>query len=133
VIKVTSNKTWGSILTLGNGTTVYRLTADRTDKSVCSAACAKIWPPVLLASGQKSPNGHGVKHLGEISRSGGDQVTYEGVPLYTYVGDHGAGQVTGNFKDSFGQWWVVNPKSPLSVPKTASTTSTGASGSGVAY
>ena len=56
-IMTAHNKTWGTILVLGNGTTVYRLAADPKNKSVCSGTCATIWPPVLLASGPEEPGG----------------------------------------------------------------------------
>jgi len=141
VVTVTHNKTWGPILTLKNGDTIYRLTADSKNKSTCSGACAKVWPPVLLASGQKSPVGHGVSGLGTIARAGGArQVTFKGIPLYLFAGDQKPGQVTGNIKDTWGQWWDVNPSHPLAVP-TAATSGGGSpnipagstSGSSVAY
>jgi len=138
-ITTTHNKTWGTILVLQNGTTVYRLAADPKNKSVCSGTCATIWPPILLATGQKSPAGHGVNGLGTITRSNGKrQVTYMGVPLYRFVGDHKPGQATGNIKDTWGSWWVVNPANPRVAP-TVSRPSGGASapttvaGSGTAY
>jgi predicted lipoprotein with Yx(FWY)xxD motif len=137
-ITTTHNKTWGTILVLQNGTTVYRLAADSKNKSVCSGACATIWPPVLLAAGQKSPVGHGVHGLGTITRASGKQVTYQGVPLYRFVGDQKPGQATGDLKDTWGRWWVVNPANPHVAP-TASHRTGGASapttvaGSGAAY
>ncbi|HEX3948108.1 MAG TPA: hypothetical protein VHW47_10395 [Acidimicrobiales bacterium] len=139
VVTVTHNRTWGTILRLSNGDTVYRLTTDPAGKSTCSGACAKAWPPVLLGAGQESPTGQGVSGLGTIARSGGQrQVTYKGVPLYLYVGDHSAGQVNGNIKDTWGQWWVVDPAHPRAVPTAAKSSSGGGSspttaGSGVAY
>jgi predicted lipoprotein with Yx(FWY)xxD motif len=139
-VTTAQNKTWGKILVLGNGTTVYRLAADPKNKSVCKGECAKIWPPVLLAAGQKSPVGHGgVTGLGTITRSGGaHQITYKGVPLYRFIGDHKAGQATGNIKDSFGRWWVVNPSNPRVAPTAVhtsggGTTPTTVAGSGAAY
>ena len=138
VVTVTQNKTWGPILTLGNGDTLYRFTPDPKNMSVCTGACARAWPPVLLAKGQKKPIGDGVRGLGTITRANGArQVTYEGLPLYLYIGDHRAGQVNGNIKDAFGQWWTVNPAYPTAVPKARSSSgssTTGASaGSSVAY
>jgi predicted lipoprotein with Yx(FWY)xxD motif len=136
-IAVSQNKTWGPTLTLKNGDTLYRLTTDSKDKSTCSGKCAKTWLPVLLATGQKTPVGDGVSHLGSFARSGGGlQVTYEGIPLYRFIGDKKAGQVTGNVKDTWGQWWSINPKSPLTPPKksggsSGTTTTTG--GGGIAY
>jgi predicted lipoprotein with Yx(FWY)xxD motif len=47
--------------------------------------------------------------LGTITRSDGTkQATYEGHPLYTYVGDKSPGQATGNGKNlSGGLWWEM--------------------------
>jgi len=136
-ITVTQNKTWGATLTLKNGRTLYRLTKDSTNKSVCTGMCATIWTPVLLATGQKTPVGSGVSHLGSFTRANGThQVTYEGIPVYTFTGDKKAGQVTGNIKDTWGQWWSINPASPTTPPKkrggSGSTTTTTAGG-GIAY
>jgi predicted lipoprotein with Yx(FWY)xxD motif len=136
-ITVSQNKTWGATLTLKNGDTLYRLTKDPKNKSTCEGKCASTWIPVLLATGQKTPVGDGVSHLGSFTRTGGGlQVTYEGIPLYRFIGDKKAGQVTGNVKDTWGQWWSINPKSPLTPPKksggsSGTTTTTG--GGGIAY
>ncbi len=132
------NKTWGTILTLSSGVTVYRLTSDPKNKSVCTGTCATIWPPVVLPAGQKAPVGNGVSGLGSIERADGTrQVTYKGVPLYRFVGDRGPGQATGNIKDTWGQWWVVNPAHPTAKPTAATTSATSApttvAGSGGAY
>ncbi len=134
-IIVTHNKAWGRLLSLQNGDTLYRLTKDSTDKSVCTGKCATVWIPVVLASGQKTPVGVGVSHLGSFARANGvRQVTYEGIPLYTYTGDKKPGEVTGNVKDSWGQWWTLNPASPLTAPnKSGSSTTTTAPGTGIAY
>ena len=137
-IVVEKTSSWGAILALSNGWAVYRFVRDPLDRSTCVGDCTKYWPPVLLAPGQKVPDGRGVGHLGTITRAGGTrQVTYEGIPLYRFAGDTGVGQVKGNIKDSFGQWWVVDPANPRSVPVPAGgpapTTSTTFPFSGVAY
>lgn len=112
-IKVENNKTWGKILELGNGRTVYRLDSDPKGKSTCTGSCAKVWPPVL-ASKVKAK---GAKGFAEIKRAGGGkQVTYKGIPLYTFIADKKAGQVKGNVKDSFGQWATINPAHPTAKP-----------------
>lgn len=143
VVKTTRNKTWGTILVLGNGDTLYRLTADRRDKSVCTGACTSIWLPVTLAKGQRKPIGKGVKGLGTIMRPGGaHQVTFDGEPLYRFVGDRKPGEANGNLKDTWGQWWVIDPARPHSPPvrvtsshgrSTATTHSSGSSGGGYGY
>jgi predicted lipoprotein with Yx(FWY)xxD motif len=135
-ITVSQNKTWGPTLTLKDGHTLYRLTKDSKNKSVCTGKCATVWLPVVLASGQKTPVGSGVSHLGSFTRANGThQVTYEGVPLYTFVGDKKANVITGNIKDTWGQWWSINPSSPLTAPKKkgTSTTTTTTPGGGIAY
>jgi predicted lipoprotein with Yx(FWY)xxD motif len=127
-VVITENSDWGSILALSTGTTVYRLTTDSKNKSVCSGKCAVYWPPVLLRAGQSTPVGRGVIGLGTIKRPGGaKQVTYRGLPLYTFVGDKKPGAVTGNVKDSWGRWWVINPSNPTGTPHK--TTANGGSSS----
>jgi len=135
-ISVTQNKTWGPTLTLKDGHTLYRLTKDSKNMSVCTGKCATVWVPVVLATGQKTPVGSGVSHLGSFTRANGThQVTYEGIPLYTFVGDKKADVITGNIKDTWGQWWSINPSSPLTAPKKkgTSTTTTTSPGGGIAY
>jgi predicted lipoprotein with Yx(FWY)xxD motif len=44
--------------------------------------------------------------FGTIYRpDGGQQVTYDGHPLYTYIGDQGPGQANGNDLDLNGGLW----------------------------
>ena len=49
--------------------------------------------------------------LGTITRPGGSkQATYDGHPLYYFVGDSAAGQTNGQGSDNFGaKWWLVAP------------------------
>ena len=117
-VTTAQNKTWGKILVLGNGTTVYRLTTDPKNKSVCKGECAKIWPPVVLAAGQKSADRPRRRDRTRHHHPAGGvhQVTYKGVPLYRFIGDHKSGQATGNIKDTWGKWWVVNPANPRVAP-----------------
>ena len=128
-ITVAHNKTWGTILETGSGRAVYAFSKDTKTHSACTGACAKAWPPVLVSSGAK-PVGKGVSHLGTIKRSGGQvQVTYEGIPLYTFIGDSHAGQVAGNTTDNFGTWWSVNPTHPATAPTAAASSSSSSSSS----
>lgn len=136
-ITVTQNKTWGPTLTLKDGFTVYRLTKDSTNKSTCTGKCATIWLPVVLAPGQKAAVGVGVTGLGSFARANGTkQVTFQGIPLYTFTKDTRSGEVSGNIKDGWGQWWSINPKSPHTAPKKSggsSNTTTTTAGGGVGY
>ncbi|HET6874575.1 MAG TPA: hypothetical protein VFH70_07340, partial [Acidimicrobiales bacterium] len=57
--------------------------------------------------------------------SGDVRLTYGSWPLYTYVGDSGPGQATGQgVKDSFGVWWTLSP-SGSPVTSAASSSSAG--------
>ena len=101
-------KTIGSqqVVVDSSGMTLYWFAIDTPTKSNCSGQCATFWPPV------KGPltAGSGVTGtLGTITRSDGTkQATYDGHPLYTYVGDKSPGQATGNGKNlSGGLWWEM--------------------------
>jgi len=103
-----TEKTIGSqqVVVDSNGMTLYWFAIDTPTKSNCSGQCATFWPPV------KGPltAGSGVTGtLGTITRSDGTtQATYDGHPLYTYVGDKSPGQATGNGKNlSGGLWWEM--------------------------
>jgi predicted lipoprotein with Yx(FWY)xxD motif len=114
-IEVSHNATWGPTLTLTNGDTVYRLSTDTKNHSRCTGKCATVWIPVVLSPGQKTPVGKGVGGLGSFTRvKGVRQVTIDGLPLYRLVGER-PGQV-GNAKDSWGQWWSINPSHPTVAP-----------------
>ena len=82
-----------TVLTNAKGFTLYSFAPDTPTKSNCNGACAKFWPPVkgaVSASGVKGT-------FGTIKRSDGSvQATFDGHPLYTYVGDTAPGQTKGN-------------------------------------
>jgi predicted lipoprotein with Yx(FWY)xxD motif len=123
VIKTTTGPA-GTFLTNGSGQTVYLWVKDGTNSSACTGACASAWPPVT-ASGTVTASGSAKSSdLGTITRSDGTkQVTYDGHPLYTFVGDSAAGQTNGQGSDNFGaKWYLVSPAG-------AQITTTGASGS----
>ena len=94
------------VLTVAHGLTLYWVAPDTPTTSKCTGSCAAYWPP-LLGSPQPGPGVTG--KLGTISRGGGSvQVTYNGHPLYTYIGDSRPGQATGNDLDlNGGQWYEV--------------------------
>jgi predicted lipoprotein with Yx(FWY)xxD motif len=103
-----TEKTIGSqqVVVDSSGMTLYWFAIDTPTKSNCSGQCATFWPPV------KGPvtAGSGVTGtLGTITRSDGTkQATYDGHPLYTFVGDKSPGQNTGNGKNlSGGLWWEM--------------------------
>jgi len=91
-----------SVLTDAHGYTLYWFAPDSPTASRCYGTCAAYWPPLL---GVPAATGV-VGSFATLTRSGGaSQVTYNGHPLYTYVGDSAPGQATGNRINLNGGWW----------------------------
>jgi predicted lipoprotein with Yx(FWY)xxD motif len=101
----------GQIITDGNGFTLYMYAPDRRGTSRCTGFCAQQWPPLLLPAGTNKPlAGPGVKAalLGTVRRADGRlQETYDGWPLYLWIGDTAPGQATGQ-ADDMGLWYAVS-------------------------
>ena len=93
-----------SVLTSANGFTLYWFAPDSLAASRCTGSCVAYWPPVTgtPAAGPGVTTGK----LGTIERPGGTtQATYDGHPLYTYIGDNAPGQARGNKLDLNGGYW----------------------------
>ena len=101
----------GAFLTDGSGRTVYLWAKDTMNMSDCSGACAQAWPPVPATGTLTATGGVQASDLGTITRSDGTkQATYDGHPLYYFVGDSAPGQTAGQGSDNFGaKWWLVAP------------------------
>ena len=95
----------GNVTVVSNdkGFTTYWFVPDTSTTSRCYGTCASYWPPVT----GRATAGPGVTgRIGSIERTGGAlQVTYDGHPLYTYVGDAAPGQANGNGIDLNGGVW----------------------------
>ena len=92
-----------NVLTNASGLTLYWFAPDTSTSSTCTGSCAIYWPPV---SGSPTAGPGVTGRLGTIKRSGGGlQATYDGHPLYTYIGDRGPGQANGNDLDLNGGFW----------------------------
>jgi predicted lipoprotein with Yx(FWY)xxD motif len=93
------------LLTNSKGLTVYTFAPDSVNKSVCYGDCATYWPPV---PGNMSAGPGVTGKIGTITRTDGTtQATYDGHPLYTYIGDHSPGQDGGNNVNLNGGVWHV--------------------------
>ncbi|MET8176660.1 COG4315 family predicted lipoprotein [Streptomyces clavifer] len=103
---------FGSILVDDKGNTLYLFLADKKNKSNCTDACAKAWPPLLTKGAAKVGDGVNKKLLDITKRSNGDeQVTYNGHPLYYYAADTKPGQTNGQGLNQFGaEWYVLDTK-----------------------
>jgi len=93
----------GTVLTNAKGFTLYSFAPDTPGTSKCYGSCAAYWPPVTGAAAA-SPGVPG--RVGTIQRTDGSrQLTYNGHPLYTYVGDSAPGQARGNNLNLNGGVW----------------------------
>jgi predicted lipoprotein with Yx(FWY)xxD motif len=92
-----------AVLVDAGGFTLYWFALDSGSKSRCYGTCAAYWPPLIGAPRA----GAGVTgRLGSTKRSDGSlQATYDGHPLYTYIGDSSPGQASGNRVNLNGGLW----------------------------
>jgi predicted lipoprotein with Yx(FWY)xxD motif len=101
----------GKILVDAQGRTMYAFAADSKGKSNCSGSCLTYWPAVVAGSKTPKASAGVTATFGVLQRQDGTaQLTVDGYPMYTYVGDTKPGATTGQGKNlSGGLWWVVSP------------------------
>ena len=131
-VQVMTSKTYGSHLVDANGQSLYVLSADTKDTSTCTGDCAKAWPPLAAQGKPTAASGVAASLLATIKRQDGtEQVTYNGLPLYTFVKDTATGDTNGEGVTAFGgEWDLVSPYgSAIKPPAPASTASTTSSSS----
>jgi predicted lipoprotein with Yx(FWY)xxD motif len=91
------------VLTNARGLTLYSFAPDTPSRSACYGSCAAYWPPV---PGNVSAGSGVTGTVGSIKRTNGStQATYDGHPLYTYIGDSAPGQDSGNNLNLNGGLW----------------------------
>jgi predicted lipoprotein with Yx(FWY)xxD motif len=136
---------FGPMLVVGSGKalgfTVYMITSDSPPSYGCTTEKVKLpgsgsglactgppsdhnaeWPAVTTSGAPVAGTGVNAKLLGTVKRPGiGEQVTYDGHPLYLF--DNGPGQITGEgwvepgLPPWHGAWYVVSPAgTPLPWP-----------------
>ena len=101
----------GKTLVDADGRTLYLFEKDSGGRSACSGACADAWPPLRVNGSPAAGTGVSASMIATIARSdGAAQVTYNGHPLYLYVGDRKAGDTSGQGVDAFGaEWYALTP------------------------
>jgi predicted lipoprotein with Yx(FWY)xxD motif len=114
------------VLTNSAGRTLYWFALDTSTKSNCTGTCATYWPPV---TGPATAGSGVTGTVGVITRSDGTmQATYDGHPLYTYVGDTAPGQNKGNGLNLSGGLWhevTVSGTAPAASPSTSTSSAGG--------
>ncbi|WP_052496093.1 hypothetical protein [Pedobacter lusitanus] len=106
-LALTTNATFGSILTDANGKTLYFFAIDANGTSGCSGACAITWAP-YYAGNETAPAGITATDITTITRADGkNQTVYKGWPLYYFSGDANKNDTNGD--GSGGTWFVAKP------------------------
>jgi predicted lipoprotein with Yx(FWY)xxD motif len=122
-----------TVLANSQGMTLYHLSAEQNGRFICtSSSCVGIWHPLTVTNGS-TPSGTG--SLGTVRRpDGSEQVTYKGMPLYTFAQDAGEGQAKGQGIKDVGTWSAVTvSSSSASTPATTTSTSSSSEGGGYRY
>jgi predicted lipoprotein with Yx(FWY)xxD motif len=93
-----------SVLVDQEGHTLYVFTRDAAADSACLNQCALTWPPFV----GRARAGAGLRQgdFATIARSDGhSQVTFDGHPLYYFVGDARPGDANG--QGLAGAWFLI--------------------------
>lgn len=102
----------GPALADQSGRVLYAFAKDKDkNQSACDAGCITVWP-ALAAQNTTAGDGTKANLLGKTEPGGtAAQATYNGWPLYYYVGDATAGDINGEGVDD--QWYLVSPDGKL--------------------
>lgn len=98
ILVTKSSSSLGQYFTEPNGQPLYTYNLDTAGVSKCSGSCLAAWP-AYEDKGATTNLPSGVSTI-KRTDNGATQFTYNGMPLYTFVGDSN-GQVTGNGVQDF--------------------------------
>src|SRR2546421_913871 len=97
-----------TVLTNAQGLTLYYFTADSATQSAVSGNLAQIWHAQLFTgSGGPTSSTSLTGKLSVQTDVNGNQIEYNGHPLYTFSGDSAPGQTNG--EGITGMWFVATP------------------------
>lgn len=119
-IEVATIGSLGPVLVTDRGYPLYMFPPDAQGAVTCTDRCAENWPPIVIPDGARVVAGQSVDAdlLTTVQDAEGRQVaTYDGWPLYTYIGDVTAGTATGQgqYLDG-GYWYVIRPNGEVVKP-----------------
>jgi predicted lipoprotein with Yx(FWY)xxD motif len=106
-----------TVLKNAKGLTLYYFTPDTSTKLACTGGCASNWPPLLATTGTPTSSAALPGQLTVLNGPNGNQVVYNGHPLYTYSKD-------GDVADAYGQgiggkWFVATPNLATAAAATS--------------
>lgn len=132
-VKSAANATLGAtVLVDAQGMTLYSLSVEHKGKFICtSRACTQTWHPLSASAG--TPSGS-VGSLGTVKRPDGtEQVSYKGMPLYTFAQDRKPGEAKGQGIKDVGTWAAATTSSSAPAAPAPATAPAEKSGSGGGY
>jgi predicted lipoprotein with Yx(FWY)xxD motif len=91
------------VLANSQGKTLYTADVEKGGQIVCTDGCTSIWEPAMATAKQaKSASSQLDVKLATVKRpEGGQQLTFKGMPVYSFA-EEGAGQLDGDgFTDDF--------------------------------
>jgi predicted lipoprotein with Yx(FWY)xxD motif len=108
-----------TVLTTNRGRTLYSLSAETKGRFICTGACLASWKPLVVPKGVKPV---GPAALGTRTRPDGRiQVTFKGLPLYSFSGDTKMGEANGEGIKDVGTWHAAKVAiSPQGAPQPES-------------
>ena len=119
MVNMVNDAKLGAFLVDDKGMSLYVYGKDTAGVSNCSGQCLANWP-ALVANGTLTAGSGVTGTLASITRSDGTkQVTYNDMPLYYFITDKKAGDVTGQGK---GGVWFVAPVSGSPFAQSAAFT-----------
>jgi predicted lipoprotein with Yx(FWY)xxD motif len=110
----------GTVLVDRQGHTLYLFERDAGTMSACTGACAVNWPPLPVRANPLVGSGANRSDVGRTARPDAiSQLTYNGHPLYTFVGDKKPGDTNGEGINAFGgSWFAVSPAGNKVAPRS---------------
>lgn len=123
----------GTVLANGAGFTLYYNTKEKNGVIACTSSCTSVWPPVAATGTLPQATATMSGTFGTIKRPDGTtQLTYAGMPLYSFSGDTASGQAHG--QGIQGIWFAMNASGTTSSPSSSGSgrygSGSGGSGSG---
>jgi len=114
VVKESENATLEeTVLTTNKGKTLYSLSVEKKGNFTCTGGCLSVWKPLVVAKGVKPK---GPVKLGTVKRPDGrTQVTYKGLPLYSFKADK-PGEANGEGLKDVGTWHAAKVSKSSSSP-----------------
>jgi predicted lipoprotein with Yx(FWY)xxD motif len=103
------------VLADSSGRTLYTADVEKGGRILCVDGCTSFWDPVSASAGESEAAAEALGvELGVVERpEGGRQLTFMGLPLYSFT-DEGPGELTGDgFVDEFEgtqfEWLAATP------------------------